>query len=180
MLRSIAKLLVSTTRARDERRTGVASSPIADAMRTSRPSATDHAASIDRSRSRRASIFCFGITAASFGCHTWTSGSSSALVLLAATRLLSPAARPPAFSRHGPTPTNSSVPSSDQRGARKRTTRRSAASEARAGSSSRTVAGAAATSGHASATCVGPSRASLADDLSTASDGESLRQASPA
>ena len=92
MLRSMAKALVSITMTRVPRLIGAASSPIACAMRTKRPSLSDHAASIDRSRSRRASISCRGMTMESFGCQTWTSGSSSGFVLPAAMRRDCPAA----------------------------------------------------------------------------------------
>ena len=128
MLRSIANGFVSTTSTREERLIGVASSPIACAMRTNWPPATDHAASIDRSRSRLASIFWRGITIVSLGCQTWTSGNSSGLVLVAVTRRERSVASADAFACHGATPTNTHAPSSDHCGVRNRTTRRSGGS----------------------------------------------------
>jgi hypothetical protein len=181
MLRSMAYALVSATSARADRRIGVASWPISSAMRTSRPSFTHHTPSADRSRSRRASIFCLGMTVVSLGCHTRTSGRASGSALDAVSRRARAAGDESAVDAHGATPTYSRVPSSDHCGVRKRTTRRSGGRAPFAvGSSVRVVAGAAAASGQASATCVGPRRPSTACVLSTASDGASLRHARPA
>ena len=156
---------------------GVASSPIACAMRTSRPSPTDHAASIDRSRSRRASSFWRGITVVSFGCQTWTSGSSSGIRARGddAPRAIDAVARTPwrATARRRRRPTRR-LPTTAARGIGRRE-----APPAASDGFERLHRAGVTTSGHTSSVCVGPSRPLPSADRSAASDVDSLRQPDP-